>query len=79
MRIKKIAFFLLFIGAGFAALWQDQSGTRRGNKENIGFEVLKNLDIYSGLIRTHYRLCRCYNPGQLNQTGIDAMLESLDL
>jgi carboxyl-terminal processing protease len=43
------------------------------------FEILKNLDIYSSLIK---QLNNDYvdeiNPGELTKTGIDAMLESLD-
>ena len=44
-----------------------------------GFEILKNLDIYSTLIKelnTNY--VDQINPGELTKTGIDAMLESLD-
>ncbi|MEI6455588.1 MAG: S41 family peptidase [bacterium] len=44
-----------------------------------GFEIMKNLDIYSNLLR---ELNQDYvddiNPGSLTETGIDAMLESLD-
>jgi len=44
-----------------------------------GFEIMKNLDIYSNLIK---ELNQDYvdeiNPGELTQTGINAMLESLD-
>ncbi len=44
-----------------------------------GFEIMKNLDIYSNLIK---ELNQDYvdeiNPGELTQTGIEAMLESLD-
>jgi carboxyl-terminal processing protease len=44
-----------------------------------GFEIMKNLDIYSNMIK---ELNQDYvdeiNPGELTQTGIDAMLESLD-
>ncbi len=44
-----------------------------------GFEIMKNLDIYSNLIK---ELNQDYvdeiNPGELTQKGIDAMLESLD-
>lgn len=44
-----------------------------------GFEILKNLDIYSTLIK---ELNQDYvddiNPGNLTEIGIDAMLESLD-
>jgi carboxyl-terminal processing protease len=44
-----------------------------------GFEILKNLDIYSAMIKelnTDY--VDQINPGELTKTGIDAMLESLD-
>ncbi|MEI6899067.1 MAG: S41 family peptidase [Bacteroidota bacterium] len=44
-----------------------------------GFEILKNLDIYSTLMKelnTNY--VDQINPGELTKTGIDAMLESLD-
>lgn len=44
-----------------------------------GFEIMKNLDIYSTLIK---ELNQDYvdeiNPGELTETGIEAMLESLD-
>ncbi|MFZ4521130.1 MAG: S41 family peptidase [Bacteroidales bacterium] len=44
-----------------------------------GFEIMKNLDIYSNMIK---ELNQDYvdeiNPGELTQTGIEAMLESLD-
>jgi carboxyl-terminal processing protease len=44
-----------------------------------GFEIMKNLDIYSNMVK---ELNQDYvdeiNPGELTQTGIDAMLESLD-
>ncbi len=44
-----------------------------------GFEIMKNLDIYSNMIK---ELNQDYvdeiNPGELTQAGIDAMLESLD-
>jgi len=44
-----------------------------------GFEILKNLDIYSTMIKelnTNY--VDQINPGELTKSGIDAMLESLD-
>jgi len=44
-----------------------------------GFEIMKNLDIYSSMIKV---LDQDYvdeiNPGELTEHGIDAMLESLD-
>ena len=44
-----------------------------------GFEIVKNLDIYSNVIKelnTNY--VDDINPGDLTKTAIDAMLESLD-
>jgi carboxyl-terminal processing protease len=44
-----------------------------------GFEMVKNLDIYSNVIKelnTNY--VDDINPGELTKTAIDAMLESLD-
>jgi carboxyl-terminal processing protease len=44
-----------------------------------GFEIVKNLDIYSNVIKelnTNY--VDDINPGELTKTAIDAMLESLD-
>lgn len=44
-----------------------------------GFEIVKNLDIYSNVIKelnTNY--VDNINPGDLSKTAIDAMLESLD-
>ena len=44
-----------------------------------GFEILKNLDIYSTLIKElNINYVDQINPGELTKTGIDAMLESLD-
>jgi carboxyl-terminal processing protease len=43
------------------------------------FEVLKNLDIYSALMKElNAEYVDNINPGELTKTGIDAMLESLD-
>ena len=50
-----------------------------GQTRDQGFEILKNLDIYSTLFKelnTNY--VDEINPGELTKTGIDAMLESLD-
>lgn len=47
--------------------------------DDQSFEVLKNLDIYSVLIKelnTEY--VDVIKPGEITQTGIDAMLQSLD-
>jgi carboxyl-terminal processing protease len=44
-----------------------------------GFEIMKNLDIYSSLIKElNLDYVDEINPGELTQTGIDAMLKSLD-
>jgi len=49
------------------------------NSNQQGFEIMRNLDIYSTLIK---ELNQDYvdniNPGNLTEIGIDAMLESLD-
>jgi len=73
--MKRIAGYILLMfilgsaGTGVLAQAPDQQG----------FEIMKNLDIYSNLIK---ELNQDYvdeiNPGELTQTGIDAMLESLD-
>ncbi|MDP1621442.1 MAG: S41 family peptidase [Bacteroidales bacterium] len=73
--MKKIKGFILLIficgsvGAGVMAQAPNQQG----------FEIMKNLDIYSNVIK---ELNQDYvdeiNPGELTQTGIEAMLESLD-
>lgn len=47
--------------------------------QNNNFEISKNLDIYTTLFRelnTNY--VDEINPGDLMQTGIESMLESLD-
>jgi carboxyl-terminal processing protease len=78
MRIFRIVILFILIGQGLPSFTQVKPGPDE-NKQDIGFEVLKNLDIYSNLIKelaTDY--VDVINPGQLNQTGIDAMLESLD-
>ncbi len=60
--------FMVFCLGGFAQAPNQQ-----------GFEIMKNLDIYSNLIK---ELDQDYvdeiNPGELTVTGIDAMLQSLD-
>jgi len=66
-RIITLIFCVFFSLAGYTQT-KDQ-----------GFEILKNLDIYSTLIKelnTNY--VDDINPGELTKTGIDAMLESLD-
>jgi len=78
MRIFRIVLIIILFGQGLRVFPQGSPGPE-ANKQDIGFEVLKNLDIYSNLIKelaTDY--VDVINPGQLNQTGIDAMLESLD-
>lgn len=63
----------------FFALWLICSGVLAQSPEQQGFELMKNLDIYSSLIK---ELNQDYvdeiNPGELTKTGIDAMLRSLD-
>ena len=78
MRIIRLAIFIIIAGAGFQVFAQDKPVTE-ATKANIGFELMKNLDIYSNLLKelsTDY--VDVINPGQLTETGIDAMLESLD-
>ena len=49
------------------------------NETDQTFEVLKNLDIYSTLIKElNAEYVDGINPGELTKTSIDAMLESLD-
>ncbi len=73
--MKRIAgYILLMIIAGSLGM------TVRAQAPNQqGFEIMKNLDIYSNLIK---ELNQDYvdeiNPGELTQTGIEAMLQSLD-
>jgi carboxyl-terminal processing protease len=62
----------LFVIIGFAS-------TSAQNVNDQSFEILKNLDIYSTMIKelnTNY--VDDIKPGELSKTGIDAMLESLD-
>jgi len=73
--MKRFAGYFLFV-----LIWGSQSsGTRAQAPNQLGFEIIKNLDVYSSLIK---ELNQDYvdeiNPGELTQTGIDAMLESLD-
>jgi len=61
-------------------LFAFQFGISRAQAPNEqNFEILKNLEIYSNLIK---ELNQDYvdqiNPGEITKTGIDAMLESLD-
>jgi carboxyl-terminal processing protease len=66
-------FLLVVIVMGFARIGFAQA------PQEQNFEILKNLDIYSTLIK---ELNQDYvddiKPGELTQTGIEAMLESLD-
>ena len=71
-RMKKIMiafmFFLAIGGFGYAQVPSDQT-----------FEVLKNLDIYSTMLKElNAEYVDEIQPGELTKTGIDAMLESLD-
>ena len=72
--IRYAGFFLLIL---FSGLGVTRVHAQAPNQQ--GFEIMKNLDIYSNLIK---ELNQDYvdeiNPGELTQKGIDAMLESLD-
>jgi len=71
-RIAGYIFLVLLCGSA-------DTGVLAQAPNQQGFEILKNLDIYSNLIK---ELNQDYvdeiNPGELTQTGIEAMLESLD-
>ncbi|MEI7981123.1 MAG: S41 family peptidase [Bacteroidota bacterium] len=73
IRFFVSGYILLFVLC-FANLQVDGQSTNQQ-----GFEIMKNLDIYSNLIK---ELDQDYvdeiNPGELTETGIDAMLQSLD-
>lgn len=78
MKLLRFITIGLFLQLSFLAFTQEKVKDQEKNS-NIGFELMKNLDIYSSLIKelsTDY--VDVINPGQLTQTGIDAMLESLD-
>ena len=78
MSRLKIFLFIVLAGISFFAVAQDKPAPEE-NKGNIGFELMKNLDIYSNLIKElSVDYVDVINPGQLTQTGIDAILESLD-
>ncbi len=70
------------IGWGFLVLliYMAGIGVSAGQApSNNGFEILKNLDIYSTLMKElNQNYVDDINPGELTKTGIDAMLESLD-
>ncbi len=73
--MKRFAGFIVLI----FILGLGGSGVHAQAPNQQGFEIMKNLDIYSNLIK---ELNQDYvdeiNPGELTQKGIDAMLESLD-
>ena len=78
MTRLKYCIFIVLLGISFSVIAQDKPATE-GTNTNIGFELLKNLDIYSSMMKelsTDY--VDLINQGQLTETGIDAMLESLD-
>ena len=78
MTRLKIFVLIFLAGLSFSVAAQEKAESK-DNSSNIGFELLKNLDIYSSLIKelsTDY--VDVISPGQLTETGIDAMLESLD-
>ncbi|MCX6281040.1 MAG: S41 family peptidase [Bacteroidetes bacterium] len=78
MTRLKVFILIVLTGISFSVFAQEKAQSGE-NTPGIGFELLKNLDIYSSLIKelsTDY--VDVINPGQLTQTGIDAMLESLD-
>jgi carboxyl-terminal processing protease len=74
-RMKRIAGYILLI----VLVGSMNVAVRAQAPNQQGFEIMKNLDIYSNLIK---ELNQDYvdeiNPGELTQTGIEAMLESLD-
>jgi len=73
--MKKRSVILLGLIIFFAGYY---SSTAQTTNEQ-GFEILKNLDIYSNVMKelnTNY--VDEINPGELSKTGIDAMLGSLD-
>jgi carboxyl-terminal processing protease len=72
MRIQyKIAGWVMLVGYSFGVFAQ--------SPDSQGFELLKNLDIYSNVMK---ELNQDYvdeiNPGELTITGIEAMFKSLD-
>ena len=70
VKIGFISLLVLFIGINI---------TSAQSVNDQSFEVLKNLDIFSTMIKelnTNY--VDDIKPGELTKTGIDAMLESLD-
>lgn len=73
MRRQATYFFLVLLLA-----FQFEEGSAQSPNQK-GFEIMKNLDIYSSLIK---ELNQDYvdeiNPGDLTEKAIEAMLESLD-
>jgi carboxyl-terminal processing protease len=70
VRIVFVFLFVIFIG---------HNPITAQNANDQSFEILKNLDIFSTMIKelnTNY--VDDIKPGELTKTGIDAMLESLD-
>ncbi len=71
-RSRKYILLVFIFGSMVTGAWAQAPNQQ-------GFEIMKNLDIYSNLIK---ELNQDYvdeiNPGELTQTGIEAMLESLD-
>lgn len=68
--VRPVIFLVLLLG--FSILSAAQS-------KDQGFEILKNLDIYSTLIKElNSNYVDDINPGEITKAGIDAMLESLD-
>ena len=74
--MKRIAGLILVL---FFSGYSD-AGVHAQAPNQQGFEIMKNLDIYSNMIK---ELNQDYvdeiNPGELTQKGIDAMLESLEI
>jgi len=70
-RGEVVLLMMILLGSGIMA--------RAQAPNNQGFEILKNLDIYSNVIKelnTNY--VDDIKPGELSKTSIDAMLGSLD-
>ena len=72
-----IPVFIFFLGLSFLNVTPLQAQTAPPSDKN--FEIMKNLDIYSALIK---ELNKNYvdeiNPGELTKEAIDGMLSSLD-
>ncbi len=73
--MKRIAgFVVLIVFCGWTG-----SGTLAQAPNQQGFEIMKNLDIYSNLIKElNQDYVDVINPGELTKAGIEAMLQSLD-